>query len=278
MLSAPLPFPLRDLAPGVARRFALILAGLCAVVASRLLHQPRLVALIIPLWTRLNRASRRFERLMAHLARHGAIRHAAQRRGDSSVRGFSLENPRKRCRPFLSTLEKPRERTFRLPHGKGWLIHALGHEAAAYAAQLSHLLAEPGTAELLAAAPAAGRILRPLCRMLGIPDTALRAVARRGAKCSGEESDRHALACRKRGCPDTALRAVARQATGVFPLKNPESVLAPSPPPLTLRPPPCPHTASGIAPSPPPLTLRPPPCPHLRFRWPWYTRADAKPA
>jgi hypothetical protein len=225
MSCAPLPPPLRALIPGFASRFALILAGLCAVVARRFLQQPNLLALTIPLWTRLNRASRRFERLMAQLAAGRLPRHAASRRGE--------------CSRGASGAPAHRERTFHLPHGKGWLTRALGHEAAAYAAQLAHLLAEPGMAELLAAAPSAGRILRPLCRMLGLPDTPdtpLRGVARQATS-------------------DTPLRGVARQAAGVFPLKNPESVLAPSPPPLTLR---------------------PPPCPHLRFRWPWVPHPHAK--
>jgi hypothetical protein len=41
-------------------------------------------------------------------------------------------------------------------------------EAAAFGAQLQHLLADPEMAALVAAAPQAGRVLRPLCRMLGV--------------------------------------------------------------------------------------------------------------
>jgi hypothetical protein len=47
-------------------------------------------------------------------------------------------------------------------------VHALGPEAAACATQLQALLAEPAAAELLALAPTARRILRPLARMLAI--------------------------------------------------------------------------------------------------------------
>jgi hypothetical protein len=197
------------LAPGFAGRFTMIVAGLAALIARAFLRNPRLVPLIIPLCARLNRTARRVAALMSLLARHGAYR----RRGEASGRGFSLE--------------KPRERTCPIPTTPAWLIAALRHEAAAYASQLSHLLAEPGISELLDAAPAAKRLLRPLCRMLGIPDT-----------------------------PDTPpAGGVARQAAGVFPLKNPESVLAPSPPSRTLHPPPCPHVL-----------------------WPWFPRANAKTA
>ena len=66
----------------------------------------------------------------------------------------------------------------RLPSGRGWLVRALGYEAAGYGSQLAALLAEPELQALLLAAPAAGRILRPLCRMLGVePVGALAPVA-----------------------------------------------------------------------------------------------------
>jgi hypothetical protein len=227
-------------APGFAGRFAMIAAGLVALIARAFLRDPRLAPLILPLCGRINRAARRFAALMAMLARHGAIRHGATRRGEASGRGFSLEKPRKRTRPFAPRTRCP------IPTTPAWLIATLRHEAAAYASQLAHLLAEPGMAELLDAAPAAKRLLRPLCRMLGIPDT--------------------------------PLRGVARQATGVFAFKNPESGAAPSPdtPPaggvarLSDRCAPS-RTESVAAP-----LLRPPPCPHVL--WPWFPRASAKPA
>ncbi len=49
-------------------------------------------------------------------------------------------------------------------------------QTASGASQLQHLLAEPEMAALIAAAPQMGRILRPLCRMLGVrPPPGLRA-------------------------------------------------------------------------------------------------------
>jgi len=57
----------------------------------------------------------------------------------------------------------------RLPARFGWLLR-FGSEVACHRSQLEHwLTANPELGKLLAAAPHAGRILRPLCHMLGIP-------------------------------------------------------------------------------------------------------------
>ncbi len=152
MDAAPIPAPAFAFAPDLARRVGLILAALAALaalVARRFLREPRLAALIIPLWTRLNRAARRFERLMLGLAAGTLPRPRTPRRG----------GPRQ---PRL------------LPAGRFWLIRALGPEAAACATQLQALLAEPTTTELLVRVPAAGRILRPLARLLAIGASAPR--------------------------------------------------------------------------------------------------------
>ena len=55
-----------------------------------------------------------------------------------------------------------------LPRKFGWLVIAGKHQAAGYASQLQHLMAEPEMAELLEASPQARRVLRPLCRALAI--------------------------------------------------------------------------------------------------------------
>jgi hypothetical protein len=211
-------------APAIAGRFALIAAGLVALIVRAFLRDPRLAPLILPLCRRITRTARRFSAVMGLLAAGRLPRHAASRRGKTSDRGFSLK--------------KPRERTCPIPTTRGWLVATLHHEAAAYRSQLAHLLAEPAVSDLLDAAPAARRLLRPICRMLGLSDTPpTGGVARL--------SDRHA--------PSRA-----------------ESVLAPCLLPS--------RTESGAAPSPPPPALRPPPCPHLQGRWPWVLHPHAKPA
>jgi HAMP domain-containing protein len=141
---APLPASVQAYAPDLARRLRLILTTLAAIIARRFLREPRLAALIVPLWRRLNRATRRFERLMARLAA-GTLR-----------------------KPHHSGRGGPHRGADALPTGRGWLVRALGPEAAACATQLQALLAEPAAAELLALAPTARRILRPLARMLAI--------------------------------------------------------------------------------------------------------------
>ena len=55
-----------------------------------------------------------------------------------------------------------------LPRRFGWLVKSCGHRAALFRSQLEAVLASPDMAELLAAAPQAGRALRPLCRALAL--------------------------------------------------------------------------------------------------------------
>ena len=143
MQAAPPP-PIQAYAPDFARRLGLILAALAALIARRFPLSPRLVPLIVPLWTRLTHAVRRAERLMALLA------------------AGRLPKPR-RAHPG-----GPRGARA-LPTGRLWLIAALGHEGAGYAAQLENLLAEPAAAALLAAIPAARRLVHPIGRLLGLP-------------------------------------------------------------------------------------------------------------
>ena len=144
MRVAPHTTPVQAFAPDFAHRLGIILAALAALIARRFLREPRLAALIVPLWSRLQRAARRFEHLMVSLAAGRLPKPRASGRGG------------------------PHRSADALPTGRGWLVRALGPEAAACATQLEALLAEPATAELLALAPSAQRILRPLARMLAI--------------------------------------------------------------------------------------------------------------
>ena len=66
---------------------------------------------------------------------------------------------------------KPADRTGRTnqsyPSSRGWLA-ARVWEATAFREQLEHLLSREECVAFLAAVPQAGRILRPLCHMLGV--------------------------------------------------------------------------------------------------------------
>jgi hypothetical protein len=137
-----IPAPVSAYALEFARRLGIILRMLAAIVARRLAREPRFIALVVPLWRRINRAAIRFERLMAGLAA-GRL-----------------------PKPGRSGHSGPRQPNPLLPCGRGWLVRVLGHEAAGCASQLQALLAEPEAAELLALVPAAAGIIRPLGRML----------------------------------------------------------------------------------------------------------------
>ncbi len=133
-----------ELAADLARRLGVILAALAAVVARRFLRVPGRMGLIVPLWRWLTHAARRFERAALRPAR--PARPAGARR--------KVEAP---------DLARPR-----LPGSRGWMVRELGWEAAGYASQLGHLLAEPEMQALMLASPAVARMLRPLCRVLGV--------------------------------------------------------------------------------------------------------------
>lgn len=127
----------------LAEGLALILRGLCALIAARFR-----VRAIAPhtgvLITYIHRLAQRFTRLMARMA----------------------EGPLPPSRPRAKRPYVPSPRT-RLPRGHLWLIRAIPNEAAAYASQISHLLAQPGMAAL-AAQPRARRMLARLCHILGV--------------------------------------------------------------------------------------------------------------
>ncbi len=131
--------------PALADRFAHLVEGLRRVLAARGAGTWLAVPLMLLLWSRLRRTAERFARLAA------------------KVHAGTLPPPRRRLR----SPRPARPQTLRLPRGFAWLVRRLP-QAAAAASQLQHLLADPAMADLLAAAPQAGRLLRPLCRMLGV--------------------------------------------------------------------------------------------------------------
>ncbi len=133
--------------PTPADRFALIIGGLRRAIAARSGGAGGAAPLLMLLWTRLLRLSGRFARLAARVAAGTA----SPRRPASPRRAAGRSRP-----PYR-----------RLPRGFAWLPRQVP-EAAAYGSQLRHLLADPEMAALIAAAPQAGRLLRPLCRTLGI--------------------------------------------------------------------------------------------------------------
>ncbi len=136
-------------------RFAAIIHLLCQVVAARGGRGGLAGPLVVLVWRRLRRYGVRFAGLAARLAA-GTLRPPRCRRVAAPAAETDAAPAPRRVRPA-----EP------LPRGRGWLIR-LVPRAAPGASQLRHLLTAPEMAELLAAAPQAGRILRPLCRMLGV--------------------------------------------------------------------------------------------------------------
>lgn len=139
------PFILPDSAPELARRFAMIMAGLAALVARRFLRMPHLMGLTVLLYSRLSRAVRRFHRALTRMPAQARVARVRAERADVA-----------------------RARSMALPSGRGWIVRELGWEAAAFMAQLEALLTEVATRSALDRAPGAARILRPICKMLAV--------------------------------------------------------------------------------------------------------------
>ena len=145
-----------------ADRFAFIIESLCQAAAARVArppYRPQGLAgpFILLLAARLRRMAVRFATLAAH------------------VQAGTLPAPRHRKRSghcerseaISSRTPPPASSKDRLPTRFAWLIR-LVPEVGSFRSQFCHLLQDAEIATLLAAAPQVGRILRPLCRMLGI--------------------------------------------------------------------------------------------------------------
>ena len=125
--------------------FSIILTNLKAAIAVVAARERSLTAMLVLVWGRLSRMVVRMERLVARW-RAGkfpkARASAAGRVGATGVR-------------------------VRLPTAPAWLT-AYVREAGGFGAQIENLLTQEEFAAFVAAVPQAGRILRPLCRMLGV--------------------------------------------------------------------------------------------------------------
>jgi len=138
-----------------AQWLTIIVTALQKAAAARAGRDHAVAPLVMLLWTRLARLTARFDALVARL-----------------TAGRPAAPARQRTRPA----RKAPAAGLRLPRGQAWLIRLLPGEAASYGCQLQALLADPAMAALLAAAPEAGRILRPLCRLLAIAPEGLLAL------------------------------------------------------------------------------------------------------
>ena len=143
------PSPPQALSAPAAELLALVgavMENLKTLIATRFLRIPHLYPLITPLWKRLNRIHRRLKRAL-ELGTTPPRPHASR----------AGQPPRKRATT-----------TPALPQTFGWLIWALGWQAAGYAGHLEHIFRRPEIRALVAACPRAQRVLRPITNMLAL--------------------------------------------------------------------------------------------------------------
>jgi len=133
--------------------FTLILATLRALVAAHAAKDRARAPFLVLVWGAIGRAATRFERLYARWQAGTLAPPRPSRAGQPRQRSAAPRPPP----PHLP----------RLPTSQAWLLRHV-QPAAVSGCQLQNLLATPELAEFLRAAPHAARILRPLCRMLGI--------------------------------------------------------------------------------------------------------------
>lgn len=148
-------------------RFAWIVAALCRAVAASLGRRVMDGPTISLVWRRMMRAQSLFLAL-AERVRSGRYRGGIVRLSRASETG-GLEAPAGGAAPVQPDACVKVSKAWRLlPRRFGWLLGLMPLEAGGYASQLAHVLVEPEMVALLRDVPQAGRILRPLCWMLGI--------------------------------------------------------------------------------------------------------------
>jgi len=148
-----LPFVIRALRVALGAWTA---RGFLAVTLALLVHR------------RLGEICQRFERLAQRFAAGLALRRlrGAPSRGGDAADAATADDAR---------VGGGRAGAGRVwPGAFFWLVRAAGWEAAGFAGQVRVILEQPDMIALLRAAPQAGRLLVPVCRMLGLETSLLR--------------------------------------------------------------------------------------------------------
>jgi hypothetical protein len=215
-------------APSPAERLLQITDLLSRVIAASSRGGVMPGSLIVLLWHRVRRAAAGFARLAAMpRAGTGAPRRPACGDGAQPIR------PPAPRRPRLLRHGEPDRLPGWLHRRSGWLVW-LVPDAAMCGGQLQALLADAGMQALAAASPQGARILRSLCRMLGVdPRPYLPPLPRR-----------------PRSRPAGTLPPL--RLADILPSRRPRWSIAPPPSPAPSPPPsPVPSPAPSPAPSPP---------------------------
>ncbi len=154
----------------LAGRFARIVWHLHGWAGLRLTQNPALRPVLLLAQTRLQRMAFRFSALVEKFTA-GTLKPPRPRHRPAPASRPDPLHPDPAHAPPLAA-KPPRVREY-LPRHMSWLRGMLGWEAA-YGSELQYLLKLPEMHALIRAAPQVGRLLRPLCRMLGVvPDPAL---------------------------------------------------------------------------------------------------------
>ena len=140
---------------GLAPLLGGILAALRTGIARCAAGNPARAVLLDTLHRRIGRMAIRFERLFA---RWQAGTLPSQTGATPRPSRAGQTRPNRATRP-------PRDR---FPSRRMWLFHVAQPLAAIALSHLQHWMAHPDLPAFLAAAPQAGRLLRPLCRLVGL--------------------------------------------------------------------------------------------------------------
>ena len=168
---AALPPHLRAHAPEAARAFTAIIARLIDFLATFLRRIPNRVHIAIALHNRLNRITRRFDRLMGAIASDTSRRDVATKATAVSLETAKAPRAPRAPKPPVDRPHRPSD-TY-IPRAHAWLLRDLAHHGGLIAQLLETLLAQAETAAILEATPAAAKLLRPLCHILGIKPASL---------------------------------------------------------------------------------------------------------
>ena len=169
-----------------AQKFAVIMASLraaiCYFTGPPLLDPPVVMRprrplpapLALRLHLRLGKLLRDFNRVCAYVMAHGEDpppRRKPAPRPDAGAAQAPDVAPGNLPHGVQSTAPGARpdspKRAPRLPGQAGWL-RSLSSEIACYGGQLQYLVNQPDSLAMLRASPMLGRLIQPLCRMLGV--------------------------------------------------------------------------------------------------------------
>ena len=163
----------------LAERFGLILGLLCKGLTDPRARRPLDPARTMLLWKRLARLVQRVAALIALATQPGGlvappprVRRTPAPPAECAAPGPDAPTPDSPppgalAAPGATPAPPPKPARLCFSRRPGWL-RAVSIDTAAAGSQLQYLLNDPEMAALLAATPALGRLLRPVCRMLGV--------------------------------------------------------------------------------------------------------------